>query len=243
MVLQDHTVLRFRTRASAAKRSLDATMVDPADDAAIWSEFDALDRELGEDLAFFYRARRYRSRQLWRRAYCRAVSAYFEAMTSWMARYTILFYHPAQLGDDERQSLEARVAARERAFRALDLFTNTAGAQSPLERGSSNWIVLSRMIQIRNRLVHPNRSSDVLVSDDELQCIERAARVVQYLVSESLRRSSCALLKSFDAIQRRRLQREASNQAKTVTAVSPVFDFWDDFNTSALHDALPDRRS
>ena len=103
----------------------------------IWDEFDTLERELGSDVRFFWRTERHQASQHWRRAYCRAVSSYFEAMTLWMGRYTILFYHPGQLGDGERQTLESRLSALERAFHALDLFTDTTGAESPLQRNSS----------------------------------------------------------------------------------------------------------
>jgi hypothetical protein len=105
------------------------------EEEAIWNEFDALQRELGSDVRFFWRTRRHQASQHWRRAYCRAVSAYFESITSWMARYTVFSYYPGQLGDDERQTLEARLSALERASHALDLFTNTAGAQTPPTTG------------------------------------------------------------------------------------------------------------
>jgi len=193
-------------------------MIDLLDDDRIWNEFDALEKELGGDLTFFRWTRRHRGNLHWRRAYCRALSAYFEAVTAWMARYTILFYHPGQLADEERQRLEARLSASERAFHAIDLFTDTAGARSPLERGSSQWHTLSCFINIRNRLVHPKRSTDAVISDDDLRRIERADAVVHYLIVESLGRCSRALLKRWDDVQRVWLQRNASNPAMQPTA-------------------------
>jgi hypothetical protein len=193
-------------------------MVDQIDDTRIWDEFDALERELGGDIVFFRRTRHHSRSPHWRRAYCRALSAYFEAMTSWMGRYTILFYPPGQLGDGERQTLEARLSASERAFHAIDLFTDTAGARSPLERGSSQWTALIRFIAIRNRLVHPKCHSDVLVSDDDLRWIERADEVIHYLIVESLGRCSRALCKRLDEVQRVWSQRRASNHAMQPTA-------------------------
>ena len=191
-------------------------MTDLLDDR-LWNEFDALEKELGGDLRFFRRTRRHRGNPHWRRAYCRALSAYFEAVTSWMARYIIFFYHPGQLADEERERLEARLSASERAFHTIDLFTDTAGARSPLERGSSQWHALSCFIIIRNRLVHPKRSSDALIGDDDLRCIERADAVVHYLIVESLGRHSRALLKRLDEVQRVWLQRNASNPAMQPT--------------------------
>jgi hypothetical protein len=168
---------------------------------AIWGELDALERELGGDVRYFWRTRRHQTSQHWRRAYCRAVSAYFEAITSWMARYTVMLYHPGQLGDGERRTLESRFSALERAYHALDLFTNTAGAESPLQEESGEWKALADMIRIRNRIVHPRRSQDVLITEDDLSAIERAANVIVRLFSEALRRAADALTQRANELQ------------------------------------------
>jgi len=159
------------------------------------NEFDELDRELNRELLFFHRTKRHRKSQLWRRAYCRTVCAYFEAVTSWMARYTISLFHPAQLGDDERATLEARLTALKRGFHALDLFTNTSGAESPLQPESAEWVSLDCLIKIRNRITHPKRVDDLLLTDDDLAVVERGADVMLYLFLESFKRCSRALTK------------------------------------------------
>lgn len=110
-----------------------------------------------------------------------------------MSCYTILNYHPGILGDEERQTLESRLTALERAYNALDLFTDTAGTTSPLQRQSHEWTLIAQMIKIRNRLVHPKHGNDVLVTDDELQVIESASKTIVYLFSESLLRSGNAI--------------------------------------------------
>ena len=176
-------------------------MTLPVEQERIWQEFDALHRELGGDVLFFSPTRRHLKSQHWRRAFCRAVAAYLEAMTAWMARYTILSYYPGELGDGERQTLEARLSALERTFHAIDLFTNTAGVESPLVRGSADWHVLTTMIRIRNRVVHPKRAEDACLSDDDLCAVYRAARVVRHLFIETLNRSGRALLRRAHALR------------------------------------------
>lgn len=106
-------------------------MTSPADEELIWREFDTLQSELGGDMLFFFHTKCHQKSQHWRRAFCRALAAYSEAMTAWMARYTILSYYPGELGEDERQTLEARLSALQRAFHAIDLFTNIAGRVTP----------------------------------------------------------------------------------------------------------------
>jgi hypothetical protein len=179
----------------------------PTQDDLIWQEFDALDRELGGDVMFFVHTTRHQKSQHWRRAFCRAVAAYLEAMASWMARYTIQLYHPGQLGDEERQTLEARLSALERTFHAFDLFTNLAGAESPLEHRSGDWELLATMIRIRNRIVHPKRAEDARINDDEIRVICRTAGVVESLISETFFRTAKAhrrnLQKLFNEVERR----------------------------------------
>jgi hypothetical protein len=169
---------------------------DYPDIEPIWAEFDALDEELLADLDVYRRMRRrHQARQWWRRAYCRAVSAYFEGVTSWMSRYTVFLCHPGILGDDERQTLEARLPAIIRAFHAFDLFTDTSGARTPFERGSPEWLSLTHMINVRNRITHPKCPKDVILTDDDLIAVDSAAEAMLYLVMESLRGSSRALMK------------------------------------------------
>ncbi len=170
-------------------------MIAYPDPEPIWADFDAVHEELLGDLLVFRRTRSHERRQWWRRAYCRAISAYLEAVTCWMSRYTIHLYHPGMLGDGERQTLEARLPAVERAFHAFDLFTDTSGARTPLKRGSAEWVSLVRMIRLRNRITHPKSSDDVVLSDDDLATIDTAAETVFSLVGESLDRCSRALLK------------------------------------------------
>jgi hypothetical protein len=185
-------------------------------------DFDGLVRELTSELPFFRRTKRHNKSQLWRRAYCRAVSAYLEAITSWMARYTIFLYHPGQLGDEERATLENwKLSALKRAFHALDLFTNTSGAESPLQRHSTEWVSLDRLIKIRNRITHPKSTDDLLVTDDDLAAVERAVDVLFYLISESLKRNSCALTKRLREFEQARQKWRPPNGAAGARLPSP----------------------
>jgi hypothetical protein len=168
---------------------------------ALWREFDALQRELGRDVQFFIHTKRHKKSQHWRRAYSRAVAAYLEAITAWMARYVVLEYYPSELSEGERRTLEARLSTLQRAFNSLDLFTNVVGAKSPLVQDSTEWQALAAMIRIRNRVTHPKHAEDVYLSDDDLNAIYRAAQVVHNLLAETLERSGQALLDRFRALR------------------------------------------
>jgi hypothetical protein len=100
-----------------------------------------------------------------------------------------------------RQSLTLPRERENDAIHALDLFTDTAGAESPLQRQSTQWISLDRLIKIRNRVTHPKGTDDLLLTDDDLAAVERAADVVLYLFLESLDRNSRALTKRWREFQ------------------------------------------
>ena len=166
----------------------------------LWLEFDGLEESLGGDLSLLERLHKYNKTQAWRRAYCRAVSAYVEGMTSWMARYT-LHYYDGVLGHGEKRTLESRLSALERAFHAFDLFCDTAGATTPLKRNGKNFAPLRAMIRVRNRLTHPSQTSDVLVGDNDLVVIVAARDAIVSLIDESLLRCKRALLKRCDRMR------------------------------------------
>jgi len=173
-------------------------MASATDEEPIWQQFDGLQHELGGDVLFFFHTQRHEKSQHWRRAFCRAVASYSEAMAAWMARYAIL---SGELGEQEKQTLEARLSALQRAFHAIDLFTNIAGAESPLVRDSAEWQALTAMIRIRNRVMHPRRAEDVRVSDDDLRAVYRAARIFRHLLIETLERSGREILSRRDALE------------------------------------------
>ncbi|MEQ1518918.1 MAG: hypothetical protein ABL931_20765 [Usitatibacteraceae bacterium] len=159
-----------------------------------FKEFDALHGELLGDLRFFVKTQGHSHSQHWRRSYCRAVSAYLEAITAWVAKDVLNTFAGWCLGENEAKLLERRLSAIERTFHALDLYADTAGACSALHRGSVEWCALERMIKIRNRLTHPKRAQDIIVSDDDLQAVEMALDVTRAVFVETFRQSAMAQL-------------------------------------------------
>lgn len=159
----------------------------------IWEEWDVIEDALGGDVLKLERALAGRDSPTLRRAYVRAVFAYSEGIAGWMKRYVVLLYHPGMLGDDEKVELERRDGALQSLVKALDLFTNVAGAPTPLKKGSREWIVIRSAILIRNRITHPAKASDVVVSDADLFALTAAHNVITDLIGRSLVRSATML--------------------------------------------------
>ena len=60
---------------------------------------------------------------------------------------------------------------------------------------SAESVSLDCLIKIRNRITHPKRADDLLLTDDDLAAVERGADVMHYLFLESFKRCSRALTK------------------------------------------------
>jgi hypothetical protein len=184
--------------------------------AQAWSDWQAIDASLGKELMGMEAELARADTQKLRRNYCREVFAYAEAITACIKRYVIGTYYPGMLGNSEEADLERRDGALMSIFRALDLFTNTAGATTPMDRGSPEWHTLHAAIRIRNRITHPTCADDVVISDGDLANVCGARKLLIELIVHSLERSAAAHLNAaavyqhaFDEQKRTRAQTDA----------------------------------
>ena len=162
---------------------------------AIWIDYDQITRELLRDISESERLIKKEDSQTHRRIFCRSTMTYLEAMSSWFGRYTIEANYPGTLGDDEKKKIEKRKGAIENIFLALDLFTDTNGAETPFEKYSEKWSLFKNGISIRNRIAHPNSATDLWISDNDLRCIRLTLSTLISLVSETFERSLIALIR------------------------------------------------
>jgi len=70
--------------------------------------------------------------------------------------------------------------------------------ERPFHRGET----LFRMVDLRNRIVHPSRSEDVRITDADLISVDRALETIFYLVCESLSRCARAHMTRLDQTRR-----------------------------------------
>jgi hypothetical protein len=147
--------------------------------------------------------------QFWRRSYCRCLIALFEAVVADLAGHTLQFYDGV-LGDGEKRSLRRRFGALARAFDAFDLFTNVAGASTPLICGSEEWLVLEKAIRIRNRITHPVTSDDLEITDLDMAHLRITGGVLLRITIEAHQRVARALSKKSRLIRKRLKQRDKS---------------------------------
>lgn len=164
-------------------------------------EVDRFERFLWDDVNEAKRCLLDNTSQFARRTYCRCFFALVEGVIGWMRRHTLTFYEGV-LGQGEIQELKNRAGILEKAFNALDLYTNVAGADTPLDKLSKEWIVLKKAIDIRNRITHPSFAEELLISDQDLRTIEEAEQTFFDLIQECFIRSSRAHFKQLAILER-----------------------------------------
>lgn len=150
--------------------------------------------------------------QFWRRTYCRCLLTLFEGIAASFKTYTLAFYQ-GMLSDKEKKTLAGRQGALEGARIGLDLFTDVAGASTPLTADTEEWHVMKKAIVIRNRITHPEASFDLEISDSDLHHLRCGEEVISGLFSRSLEATAKALLKSADSIDLQLQAKKAEQDA------------------------------
>ena len=140
--------------------------------------------------------------------------ATFEGMIQEIKERTLALSNGVLLGDGEVELLNSRIGALESAFCALDLLTSCAGAKTPLQRDSQEWLILKKAIKIRNRITHPRTTNDLDISIMDLQHLRVTEKVMRDLVVKALGDSGRALLKYVKALRRRSKELEKANPSK-----------------------------
>ena len=151
-------------------------------------------------------ARRYlgtNDTQFARRIYCRTVMAFFEGIVNDL-RSDVLFFDSGVLGQGEVATLKRRLGALESAFHSFNLYTNVAGAESPLERNSKEWRILKKAIEIRNRITHLKSQIDLEISDLDLGHLRITEESIFDLLCRCLKESAKARLKHVKTLKEAR---------------------------------------
>jgi len=179
---------------------------------AFYEESRRLDETLLGDLESASKHLGLEDTQFWRRTYCRCLMTAFEGIVQDLKKHTLYFYD-AMLGDDEKDVLRKRLGALEGAFHAFDLYTNVAGATTPLERESQEWLILKKAIKIRNRITHPESADDLELSAQDMIHLKATAKVLFDLIctchedtGKALKKRGELLLKAWEKAERRTKQ-------------------------------------
>ncbi len=152
------------------------------------NDFLELNNELNNEINLITDLLHENDNSTWRRLYIKSVFSNIDAHLSFMKA------HIAKVGDIDHLGLSAEEEERifgkksgtkrnkpkrvtpfkENIFFALELYSQINYAFISLDRQSSEWRNMGTAIEIRNRITHPSRSSDIGVSKSELDICKNA---------------------------------------------------------------------
>ena len=131
--------------------------------------------------------------QFWRRAFVRTVFAFIEGTTASMKRIAADSYHQPdarfslaelalvaeeayELNDKgEAVTLPAKIPVTKNIRFAFNVFARTYSINYQLKVDDNRWADLKAGLKVRDRLMHPKRVEDLVVSDEDLALVRSAA--------------------------------------------------------------------
>lgn len=185
---------------------------------ALNRQFDELYQVLIDDVVQIERVLKTEDTQVWRRAFCRAVFSMMEGMNAWLKQYVVETYWPGFIDDETRRELsdqrlliDKTGAERpvsqfkpfaENFFFAFDSFAWTSGSSFCPKKDAKEWAALIRAKEIRDRIVHPKASGDLVITDEELTLLRHICSWYLSLLHDLLYSSASALFNEMKALHR-----------------------------------------
>lgn len=136
-----------------------------------------------------------------RRTYVRTVFASLEAVIYVLKRAALqskemggFFHDEMSLLEEKSYSLaKGKVKAHDKFVRldenfpfAIDMFSRVIGSPFTLNKASREWTAFKEAIPVRHRITHPKRPELLDISDDEIQTVGSAYRLVVRSIVDSL---------------------------------------------------------
>lgn len=156
------------------------------DPEIFWSEFQNITSVLESDLDEIQSQLTTNDSQFWRRTFCRAFFAYLEGQTHAL-KQLFLFYDWWTVDPDTEHKIRNQKHIQNKdgstkviqnylplvqnvqlLFKALAV---SANIEPIISNNDKSWDLLSKAVNVRNRIVHPKKSEDLIISDDEIQLI------------------------------------------------------------------------
>lgn len=172
---------------------------DTVDSQEFWDEFWKITGILESELNEIADHLRDNDGQIWRRVFCRTFFAYLEGHL-YSLQQLFLFYDWWTVDDEtelkirNQKIVENQDGASKIVSAYLPLVQNikllfaalaiASGIESTISKNDQYWEKLSKAVKVRNRVVHPKRSEDMTISDEEIALIEEVRK--WYLQNASL---------------------------------------------------------
>ena len=156
-----------------------------------WDEFQKISSILESEMDEIINHLKNNDSQVWRRVFCRTFFAYLEGEV-YSLKQLFLFYdwwvveEEAELKirnqkliknqDGTTKVIDAYLPLIQNVKLIFDAFAAAAEIKPLISENDECWNLLSRAVKIRNRIVHPKRSEDLTISDEEIELIREIGR-------------------------------------------------------------------
>ncbi|OEU64732.1 MAG: hypothetical protein BA863_07580 [Desulfovibrio sp. S3730MH75] len=188
---------------------------DSTDDNVFWSEFNKVTELLDYDLTEIKKILDSNDTQLWRRVYYRTFFSYLDGFVYSLGQMFLFFdwfvvddeteikirnKRIIKKKDNSKILADRFIPINKRLKLVFDSIAKAADTDPIIPSSSSFWTELSITSDVRNRIVHPKKSEDLFISDNEIELIHKVGMAFMLATSELLKKRAEAYLDMYDAM-------------------------------------------
>jgi len=157
------------------------------DHEIFWNEFRKIISILQSDLDETEQHLRNNDSQVWRRTFYRSFFAYLEGQTHALKQLFLFFdWWTIDLDTEHKIRNQRHIQNKDGSVKVVDaylplvqnvkilfrVFATAAGIEPIISDNDKSWKLLAKAVSVRNRIVHPKKSEDLIISDEEIQLIK-----------------------------------------------------------------------
>ncbi len=189
---------------------------ESVDHEIFWNEFRKIVSVLESDLDETEQHLKNNDSQVWRRTFYRSFFAYLEGQTHAL-KQLFLFYDwwTVDLDTEYKIRNQRHIQNKDGSVKIVDTylplvqnikllfkaFTTALHIEPIISDSDKSWELLAKAASVRNRIVHPKKSEDLVISDEEIQLIRYVGRWFLSNSAQLLKKRVQADIKTIKAME------------------------------------------
>lgn len=181
---------------------------------SFWEDFTEMSTELNFDLNELWSQDFKNNSQVIRRAYCRALFSKIDGINSLLKQHaerfgdpddeTLLLLQDKKISKDTKQKVKSFRRPPDDLFFAIETFAWTIAGEPMINRNSEGWKKFEEAVKIRNRITHPKKKQDLIISNEDIKLLHKIehwhdTQIIEILsfISKSLKKMAKTLKRNF----------------------------------------------
>ena len=200
---------------SFLEENIERIDTDTTNDQIFWDEFNKVTQLLDSDLVEIKKLLDSKDSQLWRRVYYRTFFSYLEGYIHSLSQMFLFFdwftvdeeteikirnKRIFSKKDDSKKLVDNYLPINKRLKLVFDSIAKAADVDPIIPNKSSFWVELSDAVNVRNRVVHPKNSEDLIISDKEIELVHKVGMKFMRGTMGLLRKRAKAYLDMYNAM-------------------------------------------